>query len=268
MLTYETLISQAKIREMPANKLRGILREYIQILILKEISRSKSGKKIYFLGGTYLRLIHNLRRFSEDLDFNVFGMNKGEFEKLIRFVKTELQRFGINSESTFKYRNNLLTANMIFPDIEERYNVKSNYKHKGFIIKIETNSPSYKIETETEVLSGFGEVFPILCMKKECIFAEKIDALIKKNRGRHIYDVIFMLSAGFPVSKKVLLNNNITEPPDKVILDRINSFSSQELKKLAKNLQPFLFDEKDSELVADAPLVISSLLGKRKLEVV
>ena len=56
MLTYETLLEQAKLRNMPANKIRGVLREYLQILILKERYRGESGRKLCFTGGTYLRI--------------------------------------------------------------------------------------------------------------------------------------------------------------------------------------------------------------------
>ena len=70
MLTYDSLIEQAQSRGMPPTKIRAILREYLQILILKQLYKTESGKKLYFTGGTYLRLIHNLKRFSEDLDFN------------------------------------------------------------------------------------------------------------------------------------------------------------------------------------------------------
>ena len=62
MLTYESLMEQAKLRKMPYTKVRGILREYLQILILKELYKVEEGKKLYFTGGTYLRLVDDLKR--------------------------------------------------------------------------------------------------------------------------------------------------------------------------------------------------------------
>ena len=47
MITYDSLIEQAKSREMPPTKIRGILREYLQILILKELYRTEAGKGIF-----------------------------------------------------------------------------------------------------------------------------------------------------------------------------------------------------------------------------
>ncbi len=71
MLTYDTLIEEAESRGMPANKARGILREYLQVMILREIYRLAPGRKLFFTGGTYLRLAHQTRRFSEELASNV-----------------------------------------------------------------------------------------------------------------------------------------------------------------------------------------------------
>src|SRR4030042_337742 len=95
MLTYDSLIEQAKAREMPLTKIRGILREYIQIVILKELYRTESGRKLYFTGGTYLRLAHNIKRFSEDLDFNTAALTRKEFETVAGSVNTEQKRMNL-----------------------------------------------------------------------------------------------------------------------------------------------------------------------------
>lgn len=267
MLTYEALIDNAKTRGLPANKLRGILREYLQILVLKEISRSGEGKNLYFLGGTYLRFVHNIKRFSEDLDFNAYKLKEDDFNRMINAVKKELGRMGILSKIKFGHRKNLLISNITFPEIESAYGVSAASGHKGLMIKAEANCPAYKPETTTHVVSGFGEMFPVICMKPEYIFAEKVDAMVKKSRGRHIYDVIFMLANNFSVSKKILLYNNIKQDPSRVIADRINSFSAPELRKLANSLRPFLFDEKESELVAGARVIIPDLLNKNPIKI-
>ncbi|MCK4422904.1 MAG: nucleotidyl transferase AbiEii/AbiGii toxin family protein [Candidatus Omnitrophica bacterium] len=185
MLTYDSLIEQAKLKNMPAAKIRGILREYLQVLILKELYRTETGKKIYFTGGTYLRLTHNLKRFSEDLDFNTETVSEKEFESLLTTVKKELNKTGLVSRIEYAYWNNVYAGKLIFPDLEKSYNVVSKYsKKEGIVIKIETNKPAYKIKSETRVISGFGELYPCLCTDKGIIFADKIDALNKKKQGQ------------------------------------------------------------------------------------
>ena len=263
MLTYESLVEQAKLQGMPHTKIRGILREYIQILILKEIYRIDSGKKFYFTGGTYLRLVHNLKRFSEDLDFNSNILAKREFEKISEEAKNELKRIGMDSSLEFAHWGNVLVSKIIFPRIEKIYSAISKYsKKEGIIIKVETNMQRRKIKTETQVISGFGEIYPCICTDRGILFADKIDALAKKHRGRHIYDIMFMLSNKFPIDRKFLKLLGISKDPLKIISDRIKSFSKIELRKQAEILRPFLFDEKEADLVANAHELMPRLLEK------
>ena len=263
MITYESLIEQAKTRGMPQTKIRGILREYLQIIILKEVYKTELGKKLYFTGGTYLRLVHNLKRFSEDLDFNTKNMKKKQFEDLSTKVKSELKRRGFEVVLEFDHWHNIYASRFIFNKIEKVYGIVSKYsKKQGIIIKFETNNPKWAIKLETETISGYGELYPCICSNKSALFADKIDALIKKHRARHLYDIIFMLSNNCPINRDVLKSFGITEDPLKVIQDRVNSFSKSDLKKQAEGLRPFLFDEYDSELIVNAKDIMPSLLKK------
>lgn len=263
MLTYESLIEQAKIRGMPHTKMRGILREYLQILILKELSKSESGKKLYFTGGTYLRLVHNLKRFSEDLDFNANAITESEFEQLLKKTGTALKKAGIEAKIKFSHWGNIYVSKLIFPEVERAYNIISKYsKKEGIIIKVETNNLKHKIKTETQVISGFGEFYPCICTDKGILFADKIDALCNKNRARDIYDIIFMLSNKYPVDKNALKLMGIKIDPAKVIYDAIKKIPQAESKKQAEILRPFLFEESEADLILNAQIIIPSLLEK------
>ncbi|MCK4244274.1 MAG: nucleotidyl transferase AbiEii/AbiGii toxin family protein [Candidatus Omnitrophica bacterium] len=250
---------------MPPTKIRGILREYLQILILREIYRTESGRNLYFTGGTYLRLVHNSKRFSEDLDFNSNKITKGEFENLLKKIEDELKRIGLKSQAKFAHWGNVYVAKFIFPEIEKVYNVISKYsKKEGIMIKVETNKPKWKIENETQVISGFGKFYPCICTEKSILFADKIDALIKKNRGRHIYDILFMLSNRYSVNKNILRALGIKKDPLEVISERIKKLSKEELKKQAEILRPFLFDESEANLLVNAHNIILPLVEQYK----
>lgn len=263
MLTYESLIEQAKSRGMPSTKIRAILREYLQILILKELYKTESAKLLYFTGGTYLRLVHDLKRFSEDLDFNTNKITKKEFENLQKKVTTELKRIGIDAQLEFAHWGNMYVSKLIFPKVEKIYNVVSKYsKKEGIIIKVETNNPKWRIKSETQVISGFGEFYPSVCTEKGILFADKIDALKKKRRGRHVYDIIFMLSNKYPINRNILKLLGIKKDPIKAIADRIKKVPKSELKRQAEILRPFLFEESEADLVASAHDIIPPLLEK------
>ncbi|MBU1487055.1 nucleotidyl transferase AbiEii/AbiGii toxin family protein [bacterium] len=239
------------------------MREYLQTLILKQLYRTTSGKKLYFTGGTYLRLVHNTKRFSEDLDFNTNAITQGEFEDLLRHVRDELKRIGIESQVKFTHWENMYVSKLIFPEIEKAYNVVSrDSKKEGIMIKVETNRPGWRIKTETQVISGFGEFFPCICTSGGVLFADKIDAFTKKGRGRHLYDIIFMLSNRYPVDENILMALGIKRDPLKIIRDRIKGLSKEELKRQAEGLRPFLFDESQADLLVNGHEIIPLLIEK------
>jgi len=48
---------------------RNLAREYLQALILQSLQRAGAMNTLAFHGGTALRFLYSLPRFSEDLDF-------------------------------------------------------------------------------------------------------------------------------------------------------------------------------------------------------
>lgn len=261
MLELEALAAEAEQRGMPSGKTRGILREYLQVLILKELYKLPDGKRLCFTGGTYLRLVHQTKRFSEDLDFNAARMNKSDFEGLVKKVQGNLKKEGSEVKIAFGHWDGLLVGEFVFPDIEERYGIVSPHRRKeGILIKFEVNQPKWKIQTESLMVTGFGNMFPVVCTHAGALFADKIDALIKKNRARHMFDIMFMLSKKYPVDAQVLKVLGIKGPPLEAVLERVRSFSAAELKKLAEQLRPFLFEESDADLIVRAQDVIPQLI--------
>jgi len=263
MLSYEALMAEANQRNMPAGKIRGILREYLQVLILKAFYKHPESKKMYFTGGTALRLIHLTKRFSEDLDFNIAKLNKGEFEQLLTRVSDDLKKEGFAAAVSFFHRDKFLIAEIVFPDVEKQYAIESKYtKLKGIMIKVEAYAPKWKIHSETHLISGFGQMCPVVCTQKGASFANKIDALIHKNRARHLFDIMFMLSQHYPIDKNVFKKLCVQGPPMVAILNRVDGFSLQELKKQAEQLRPFLFDESEADLIVNAHTIIPELVKR------
>ena len=259
MLTYDALMDEARKRGMPEGKIRGILREYIQVLMLKSLYKSKWQDRFFFLGGTSLRLLYGSKRFSENLDFNVRNLKMDEFRDAAGFIRKELGREGISCDLRFNHKGSMFISEFIFRDIQELYGMVD--KRGEIIIKLETNKPKYLLETESGLINGFGEVFLINAMSKGSMFADKIDTLRNKKRGRHIYDIIFMLSKKFPVDKKLLRINGIKEKPMEAISCIVNGISDDQLKTVSEDVRPFLFDETESKLIRNAKVVVNKLVG-------
>ena len=101
-------------------------------------------------------------------------------------------------------------------------------------------------------------IIPII--QKGALFADKIDALLKKTRARHLFDILFMLSQKYPIDMKVLRSVGVKESPLEVIMHRVDGFSNAELKLQADNLRPFLFDENEAEMIVNAKTIIRQLI--------
>jgi predicted nucleotidyltransferase component of viral defense system len=206
--------------------------------------------------------VHNIKRFSEDLDFETNSMRLKEFESSLTSVTKELSRLGMKLDLKFKHWGRVYSSKLIFKDIEKQYNIVSKHsKKEGIIIKVETCNVGYKIKTQPQMLAGFGEFFPCICLTEGVVFANKIDTFLKKERGRHLYDLMFMLSKKFPIEKLVLKHLGIKQSPSEVILKRVEDLPSSILKKMAENLRPFLFEEVEADMLLRAKELLPALLS-------
>lgn len=259
MISLESLIEETQKSGLPLEKKRAILREYLHVLILNAIYKSKLGNKIYFMGGTALRYFYKLPRFSEDLDFNANKLNNNEFDSLLNVVSTYLDNEGFKVIITRKDIYDVYSARIGFKSVMKNFGLVDK-RGEDIIIKLEINNPDWKIKYEPLVLSYFGILTTVLIMDKGSIFAEKSHAFINRCRGRDVYDVLFLMRANFPIDKKMFLAKKIKENPKKVLLNKFMSLKEKECQRLAAQVRPFLFKEDEVELVNKASFYGPQLL--------
>ena len=261
MMEMKYLLEEAKNLNLPITKKRAILREYLQTIILNSIYRSKFSNRMFFVGGTALRFFYNLPRFSEDLDFNTPKLEKNDFQEMCQKVVRDLTLEGFSPEVSYKQRETILISFLNFPQIMKRYNIIDS-RGEGIMIKLEVNSPPWKLNTESHVISLYGYNFSAILMSKGALLSEKLLALLDRRRGRYLYDILFMLRKGFPFDKEVLSANNIQEDPKELVMNYIHNLKHKELKILAEQVKPFLFKEDDIELILKAPEFAEKFLSK------
>jgi len=97
---------------------RNLLREYLQYKILEIMFDSRFGRRLSFMGGTAIRIIHSNTRFSEDLDFDNLGLEEKDFGQLTKLIQRELQLEGytVETKNVFKgaYRSYIRIPNILF----------------------------------------------------------------------------------------------------------------------------------------------------------
>ena len=261
MLSLEYLLEEAKSNGLPIIKKRGVLREYLQVIILNSIYKCSFGRSMLFTGGTSLRFFYNMPRFSEDLDFDTVDLNFVEFKEILEYARKGLQKEGFSPKVSSERRNNLYVAEFHFEDLMKLYKI-TDKRGLDLMIKVEVYKPSWELKSESGVLSLYGYNFSSILLEKGYLFSEKLCALFNRRRGRDIYDTLFMLKKKFPFDESVLVSNKVKCSPGKAVLKNLNSLSERELKFLADQVKPFLFKEDDVELVLNAPLYAERFLYK------
>lgn len=259
MLSLERLMQEAELRGLPSNKRRAIVREYAQTIILRALYTDRLGGKFFFMGGTALRFGFELRRFSQDLDFNARDLSMSEFKEIHKAVGVALEKEGFRCEILYRERGSILVSRIKILNILQEYNI-SPLKDEKLLIKIEVNQPTWNMRTAPLIINGFGYSFSTLFMNRGALLAEKIDALLNRCMGRDIYDVLFMLRRGFPFDEYILRFKGINQKPQQVLLNYVQRISKDRLKKIAGEVKPFLFDETEEDIILNAPAYFKSIL--------
>ncbi len=69
---------------------QGLVREYLQVRVLESLQRAGAFLCLSFHGGTSLRILYDLPRYSEDLDFSLDGSPAAyDFDKFLKAIKRQ-----------------------------------------------------------------------------------------------------------------------------------------------------------------------------------
>ena len=85
---------------------QNIAREHIQFSMLEGLHLCGAFRQIAFIGGTCLRLIHGLARYSEDMDFSASSLSEGKIDvgKLAKSMASHLKTSGFDARFRSKKR--------------------------------------------------------------------------------------------------------------------------------------------------------------------
>lgn len=176
-----------------------MLKEYIQLTILDYLSTTPFIRKLCFIGGSNLRLVRGIDRFSEDLDFDCKNLSKAEFVQMSGKVIRYLEQNGYRVELRDK-ENPKLTAfrtNIYFPEFLFELGL-SGHKEERFLIKIKAQDQGVDYTPTVVNIKGCGYYFPLPVPSDSVICAMKAAALLDRAKGRDFYDLMFLLGQTLP----------------------------------------------------------------------
>jgi len=257
------------------------LREILQEIVLYALSDAGFFNHAVFYGGTALRILYGLPRFSEDLDFSLIKPDTSfDLSKYEKAVVHTLKAYGFEAQIETK--------------VKERSAVQSAFI-KGNTIKhlLAINAPEdivksfnagkllkIKFEVDTEPPLNFEEEqklhltpapFMVRSMTPSSLFAGKLHAVLcrgwqNRPKGRDWYDMVWYVQNGYAVdlvhlatrltqSCKALADTEVELPADIVLYtpELIASLLQKRVDALDINLakqdiRRFIYDEKELEI--------------------
>ena len=228
---------------------RFIIREYLQYKILEIVFESPYENKLAFLGGTCLRIVHNNKRFSEDLDFDNFNLSPDDFNAITKVVKTELERLGYEVEMR-NVKKGAYHCYIRFPEILFNEGL-TNHKEEKILIRLDSEAHEFYYEPDQPLLNKFDVFTQINTTPKDILLAQKFYAVInrKRNKGRDFFDIVYLLGQGqIPNYEYLHFKLGIKTPHDlkQLIIDKCLEL---DMEDMAKDVRPFLFEKKDEKKV-------------------
>ncbi|MBN2560007.1 MAG: nucleotidyl transferase AbiEii/AbiGii toxin family protein [Phycisphaerae bacterium] len=198
-------VLSARIRDYaPANAVEqeNVLQELMQHYVLSSLSRAGLFAEAMFHGGTCLRIVYGMNRFSEDLDFLLKQPNPAfRWESYLESVRKDCAQEGIAFEVQDKSEvgtavrkaflktdsiGKILTLDLPF----ERYRARKI----RIKLEIDTNPPAGSTFTTSYIT--FPATAPMTTQSLESGFALKLHALLCRIyvKGRDWYDFVWYVA--------------------------------------------------------------------------
>lgn len=176
------------------------LREYLQAFVLRSFHESEAFRPLAFVGGTALRFLHGLPRFSEDLDFSLISVDGYAGKEWAAKVKRDLTLAGFTPEVTWNDRKVVHTGWVRVASILHEAGLSAMPAEKLAIkLEIDTRPPT-GARCERRVVTRHV-TFLLQHYDLPSLLAGKLHAAITRKyaKGRDWYDLVWYLSQRPPV---------------------------------------------------------------------
>ena len=183
-------------KQTASNAKLNLMREYLQACILRSMHEYGMFRATAFLGGTALRFLYGLGRFSEDLDFSLTRQESGySFSRMLARMKEDLLSAGYDLSVTYNDEKTVNHAFFRFGDLLYEAGI-SPLKSRKLSIKLEIDTnPPQGAGLETRIINKY---FPLsfLAYDLESLFAGKLHAVLSREyvKGRDYFDLGWYLS--------------------------------------------------------------------------
>jgi predicted nucleotidyltransferase component of viral defense system len=240
------------------------LKEITQEVVLYSLQKVGFFRDVCFLGGTSLRIIHGVNRFSEDLDFSTTSTNKSfDLEYYLDRALNYLNAYGYELSMDKKDLDGKAVKSRFLKDDSIKKVITFQYKQDPLQkikikVEIDTNPP----EGANRVVEyiEFPEDFSIASYDLPSLMSGKIHALLCRPypKGRDWFDFLWYISNKVSPNLIFLENALFQQGPwkeKKINVDMLfikqellNKISSLNFDEIRDDAQKFLMKEQANSL--------------------
>ena len=193
---------------------RNVVREYLQARVLGALQREGAMMAIAFHGGTALRFLYGLPRFSEDLDFSLEDPHRGfDIREALRRIRSGLEAEGYRVDLRVKDTTAVHSGFVKFPGLLHELGLSPRREETLRVkLKVDTKPPD-GAGLETTLVRRFVTL-RLYHHDRSSLFSGKLHAVLQRSwtKGRDLFDLLWYLSdPEWPQPNLVLLNNALLQ---------------------------------------------------------
>ena len=236
----------------------NLMREYLQAMVLRSLHESEAFRPLAFVGGTAMRFLHGLPRFSEDLDFSLVNPDGYAGMMWMGKVKRDLTLAGFKVEVSWNDRKVVHVGWVRVAGLLHDAGLSAMADQKLAIkVEIDTRPPA-GARCERRVVTRHV-TFLVQHYDLPSLLAGKLHAGItrKYTKGRDWYDLLWYLSQRPPVQPNLTMLQNALDQTQGVgrydaqvwctlMRDRLESF---DMDAISNDVRPFLERPQDAALL-------------------
>jgi len=251
---------EALIRPHDPLRARNVVREYLQARVLLAMQRAGAMTALTFQGGTCLRFLHSLPRYSEDLDFALEGSREAyDLPKYLKAVRADFGAESYRVELRIREHRAVHAAMARFPGLLHELGL-SPHRSEALAIGIEVDTrPPDGADCEISLVRRHVTL-RLFHHDRASLLAGKLHAVLQRGyaKGRDLYDLIWYLTdPDWPAPNLSLLNAALrqtgwtgaeltarswTEP----VVERLEAL---DWERATADVRPFLEEQGDIDLI-------------------
>ncbi len=175
---------------------RNVTREYLQARVLDSLQRAGAMIPLAFHGGTALRFLYSIPRYSEDLDFALERSETDyDFRVFLRTIKSDFGAEGYDVEIKLNDQKVVHSAFVRFRGLPYELKLPPN-ENEVLSIKLEVDTkPPKGAVLDTTIVRRYVTL-QLQHHDRASLLAGKLHAVLQRAyvKGRDIYDLLWYLS--------------------------------------------------------------------------